>query len=423
VALLTTVVILIVISLLLFQQIVAIVHGDLYSYGLVFNYEWSNPFMVNSYLYFYSLVLGLVFIGIAILFLLINLGDRDALSASACSLLVILGAAMIFLAIYSFSQLDYIVNHELYFYGLVFSTEWFDNYSLYSRTLLSLVSVAGVLAVVSSFAVYISSKKKVKVAPTKLLGLTFIAVGTVTMAFSIMYDSSILTLASLGLLFWGVTFTYVSTEDYVRKVLLETTVSSQCTLLNQAIQELEFKGDPIYLPPQLFGKRDVYKAYISKYVLTTPSTLDFKQKQEPEFLIHFIENPPAVLITPPGAELVPLFEKTLKTDFREVNLLYLQQNLPKLLTEDLEIANYFDVQFENEIVRAKIDGSLYIFAKEERDQSNTTSFNSPIIGAIAFVIAKTSGHPVMVVKPRTSIKGRNVLVEYILLDYGGKENQ
>jgi hypothetical protein len=66
-----------------------------------------------------------------------------------------------------------------------------------------------------------------------------------------------------------------------------------------------------------------------------------------------------VLITPPGAELARLAEKTLKTNFNGANLQYLQQNLPDLLIDELEITQYFSMEIENEKIRVMIEGSVY----------------------------------------------------------------
>lgn len=267
---------------------------------------------------------------------------------------------------------------------------------------------------------YLSSRKTVRIVPTKLVNSILIAIGTLSLTFSIIYASSLLTLIGLGLLFWGVTFTYVSTEEYIKKVLLQTSASAQLTRLNQVIEELEFMGNPMYLPPQYFKKRDTYKAYIPKDRLALIPTPEQMYNQEPKFFIDFIDTPPAVLMTPPGAELVQLFETMLKKNFSEVDLVYIQQHLPKLLIEDLEIVHYFDIAIENETVRIKIEDSVYNVSKTEPEHTDIySSFGSPLSSALACILAKVANSPV-VTAPQNGTENRSETIEYRILRLEGE---
>jgi len=118
------------------------------------------------------------------------------------------------------------------------------------RLMFMLAAIAGSSALVSAVVLY-SSAKKISIIASRLLQPTLIAVGTISLVFSIVFSSSILALIGLGLLFWGITFVYVAADEYVKKIILETTVSSQITTLNHLLQILELKGDTIYLPPDI----------------------------------------------------------------------------------------------------------------------------------------------------------------------------
>jgi hypothetical protein len=238
----------------------------------------------------------------------------------------------------------------------------------------------------------------------------------VALAFSIIYSSSIIALIGLGLLFWGVTFSYIGNGAYVKKILLDTTASSELEILNHMLQKLEFVGNPVYLPPQYFRKKDVYKAYIPKNKLLGLPVPNHTFEQEPDLLVDFMENPTAVLVRPPGAELAQLFEKTLKKDFGDVNLQYLQRNLPELLNEELEITQSFSMEIENERIRVRIEDSIYRLPNIDADQSSSySSFDSLISSAIACTIAKVSGAPVSRLSYKTGVEDRSVIVEYLIL--------
>jgi hypothetical protein len=219
----------------------------------------------------------------------------------------------------------------------------------------------------------------------------------------------------LGLLFWGITFTYVRTEEYARKILLDTTASSQQATLNQIIQELRYEGDVIYLPPKYFSDPETSKAYIPEQKNTPLPKPEQIQRQEQDFLI---EKPPGVLFTPPGAELSKLFERTLETSFAKVDLRYLQQNLPKLFVEDLEISQNFEMETEANKIRVQIENSVYKApnTKTEQAASIYSRLGSPLGSAIACAVAKATGKPVIMEREQNSNDGRDVTIEYRILD-------
>lgn len=250
---------------------------------------------------------------------------------------------------------------------------------------------------------------------TKRAYQILIITGASALAISIIYTSTILAFIGLGLVFCGIIFVYIRTDKYVKKILLDATVSSQMAALNQIIQELDYRGTAIYLPPKYLKDLEANKAYISKQRETSLPTPEQTQKTENHF---FIENSLGILLTPPGAGLAKLFEKTLKTNFARVDLQYLQQNMSKLFIENLEVAQNFEMETENNKIRVKIENSSYTTLSIENEKSSSTYFNlgSPLSSAIACVLTKATGKPVMIEKQQTSEDGRDVTIEYRILE-------
>jgi hypothetical protein len=156
--------------------------------------------------------------------------------------------------------------------------------------------------------------------------------------------------------------------------------------------------------------------YVPKYLFAVLPEPDKFPKEEHDLLIGFVQNPAAVLIKPPGAELAQLFEKALKTDFSRVNLQYLQENLPEILIEEFEITQYFSMEVEDEKIRVKIEGSVYARPRRETDQPNVSSvFGSPLSSAIACVLSKTTGTPVIKVNSEADFEDKPATIEYQLL--------
>src|SRR3990170_5525830 len=158
--------------------------------------------------------------------------------------------------------------------------------------------------------------KPSKKSPTKKASFILIATGTTALFASIFYSSSILAFIGLGLLFWGILFTYIRTDEYTKKALIDAIAYPQVDTLNKLVQELDLKGTTIYLPPRYFKNPETHKAYIQKQngdALPTPEQI---QEQETQL---FTQNPLGMLMTPPGSELTKLFEKTLGTNFARVD--------------------------------------------------------------------------------------------------------
>ena len=403
-----------VFSFYFMEQTDSIVHGDLYDYGLVFSNEWADKYWNNLNLYLYCQTLALIFFGTATALFLNHTRNQSTFSITASSLLLLGGAGLSIFALYPVYRINYIVNHDLYSYGLTFSDEWFVPYSLNYGMFLTLTALSGFSALASAIVLY-GSSRKVKIRAARMLNQILIAVGTISLAFSIIYSSSILALIGLGFLFWGITFVYVSTDEYVKKMILETTVSSQVETLEHLFQTLRFEGDAIYLPPRYFENTNTYGVYVPKDKLAKLPTPETMPEKQPDFLFSFIKNPPAILMTPPGAKLAQLFEKTLETNLNRVSLEYVQQSFQKLLVEDLEIAQSFDMAIESDRVRVKMEDSMYSHSGDEQSRIYS-SFGSPLSSAIACCIAKVTGKPVIRVVSRLDSEAKYVTEEYVMLE-------
>jgi hypothetical protein len=114
----------------------------------------------------------------------------------------------------------------------------------------------------------------------------------------------------------------------------------------------------------------------------------------------FSENPEGLFITPHGLALSKLFEKELGTSFTKTDINYIQNNLPKLLIEDLEIAE--DVEIE---------------AEETRKLPKThEALGCPLTSAIACALAKTTGKPITIEKEEQVEDGKTTKIQYRILE-------
>ena len=95
-------------------------------------------------------------------------------------------------------------------------------------------------------------------------GVLLIILGTLALASSIIYVSPIPALIGLGLIFWGIILTYIQTGEYVKETVLDATTASMLITLNQTMQELDYRGKTVYLPPKYLNDPESTKAYVSR---------------------------------------------------------------------------------------------------------------------------------------------------------------
>jgi hypothetical protein len=433
-------------SLITFSNINTLVHRDLYNYGLQFDSAWNTIYWNNSNLFstLLSSAITLSTITIAIILLYIKINKPTLKLAAITALLT--AVILNLISVYIFTRVEQVIHGDLYNYGLQYNPVWAETYLAHTFSLFTSMAIASTIMITALILIYSITPKTItpekpettkirkekpqqakiekeepKVIkritkttikePSKIASLILIPTGTAVLIASIFYASSILAFISLGLLFWGILFTYIRTEEYTKKALLDTVSYPQITTINQILQELNFEGTPIYLPPKYFKNPETQKAYIPKNKTTILPTPEQIQQQETQI---FTKNPPSILITPPGAELAKLFEKTLDINFARVDLPYLQQNLPKLIIEDLEIAKNFEIETKNNKINITIEDSSYSNPHSE-DNQPPYPLTSILSSAIASTLAKTTGNPITIEKQQTSPNNKTITIEYSII--------
>ncbi|MDH5266431.1 MAG: hypothetical protein OEW62_01990 [Candidatus Bathyarchaeota archaeon] len=265
---------------------------------------------------------------------------------------------------------------------------------------------------------------------SKVIGYILLVFGTLSLILSIFYEHVILAFIGLGLTFWGALLLFIRPGKYVKEKLLNTTTLPTLADINQILAELEYQGKPTYLPPKYFTNPETCQIYIPKDKNTTLPTPQETKKHENKI---FLKNPEAALIIPPGLSLSKLFEKTTGKSFTKTDIEHLQQNLPKIFIEDLEIAENIEIQtkpsktakkltdavalihLQTGTIHAKITNSVYTDTCKETETLPHihAAIGCPICSAIAIAITKATRKPVTIEKEQTN--GRNIDTEYRII--------
>jgi hypothetical protein len=261
---------------------------------------------------------------------------------------------------------------------------------------------------------------RIEIGFAQALFIIMLTLGTIALVASTIFTSTILAFIGLGLAFWGAILLYIRPEKYTKKVLLEAALSPSPTTLNKMIQEFSYKGDVTYLPPKYFADPETTKIYISKHKDTSLPTPEQIQKYENQPVAR---TPQGMLLTPPGIQLSKLLEKSLGTSFIRTDLKNLQQNLPKLFIENLEIAENLEIQAEDDMTKsttiyAKITKPFYAdtFKEAEEPSQLTGSIGGPICSAIAIAITKATGKPVRIMNLKSSEDGNTIEASYEIIE-------
>jgi hypothetical protein len=124
-------------------------------------------------------------------------------------------------------------------------------------------------------------------------------------------------------------------------------------------------------------------------------------------------------------ELSRLFERTLGTSFMKVDLQYLEQNIPKLLIEDLEIAQKVEIKIENRRVHVRMENSIFknLWKEAIKLPHLWCSLGDPLVSAIACALTKATGKPVIIEKNQISNEGQTIDIEYRILEERKEETR
>jgi len=261
---------------------------------------------------------------------------------------------------------------------------------------------------------------KSKRTPSGKIGFILLAIGALTLVGSVIQTSTVLAFIGLGLTFWGALFLFARPVKFVRGTLLDSTAISSYTTIDRIIEDLSYKGKPIYVPPYpkeaylpqyLKGLKEMTVFIPAKDIIAMPTIEEMAKKQ------FLLKNPKGICIAPPGYGLINLFEKELKTEFTQIDLDTLYNSLPTIIVKNLELATEIEINPEKDLIHVKIIDSVYkdLYSKEQ-DFKSIHPIGCPLTSAIACALAKTTGKLVAIVKDTISPDSKTIEVWYQTLE-------
>ena len=250
--------------------------------------------------------------------------------------------------------------------------------------------------------------------PSRIFSYVMLLLGALLLALSILYSSLIPAFIGLGLTFWGALLIYIRPVRFVKSVLLDSSVIPLLLTVSKIISDLNLKGKAIYLPPRSLREIKAGTVFIpSKREVIIPPVEEVAEGRV------FLRNPNGICLSPPGLGLTNLYEEELGREFAGADLAYLQNNLPALFIEGLEIAEDIEINIENDTIHVKIEGSAYAdICRELRDTAPEIcmSIGCPLCSSIALALTRVTDKPIIIEKTERSEDGETVEVYYRILE-------
>jgi len=238
--------------------------------------------------------------------------------------------------------------------------------------------------------------------PSGKIGFFLLIIGALSLAGSMLASSTVLAFIGLGLTLWGILFLFVRPIRFVKENLLDSTAISSYKTIDRIIGDLGYKGKALYIPPYptdvylpeyLRGLKETVVLISAEDTTSMPTIEDMAKKQ------FILENPKGICITPPGFGIMSLLERELGIDFTKIHPENLDDTLPKLIVDNLDLASNVEINHENNITNVKIDNSVYknLYTPEHGIKS-IHILGCPLASGIACAFSKATGKLVTITK-------------------------
>ncbi len=249
-----------------------------------------------------------------------------------------------------------------------------------------------------------------RIRPEILTSVILLGVGLYLVARAIYFSNTVMSFIAISLIFWGALLLYIRPRTYIRKEILTETARNEVRYITQLIEKLGYKGKIRFISPGTLRGLRTAILYVAE---SEESALPSDEQLSSADL--FIEDPKGIKLSPPGIGLSRLIERELKTDFSLVDLDYLQDKLAGIITEELEITEFFDMDVMDSSIRVTIIGSIFNETLDELEESKITSrVGDPLSSAIACIIASSTRQPVIISKYERDPKSKSQVINYVI---------
>lgn len=239
-----------------------------------------------------------------------------------------------------------------------------------------------------------------------------LSIGITGVIISAFYESSFLAIFGTAFIFWGAILFYITPEKHVPLPFLEAAASGNLKNIERILSEFCVSEKGIYLPPKNLKNMESSLIFVPK---TSQASLPIAQEINDKINAQQ-EN--GIFITPPGLGLSLLFEKELNIQFTKTSVADLRSIMPKILVDNLELAEDVEVNMLQNVVTVKIVGS--ILNNNCMETNNEPGVHAQVgcllTSALACVLAKATGKPVTILKETVDYQAKIAIVDFNIID-------
>jgi hypothetical protein len=243
--------------------------------------------------------------------------------------------------------------------------------------------------------------------------LSILALGIGIVVTSAFYLSSFLAIVGIAIIFWGAILFYITPTNHIPITFLTASTATNVSNIERVLSEFKSGEKGVYLPPKILQDPASSLVFIPK-----ASNQDLPKPEETKMTTLFKDKQDGIFLTPPGFALSKIFEQKLDSSFTKTDLTYLQKNLSRLFTEDLEITENVKIQIQNNKIIFEINGNILRNDCQETQKFPKThnTLGCLLSSSIACALAKSSGKPIIIENEEQSKDGKTTKIEYQILE-------
>ncbi len=247
--------------------------------------------------------------------------------------------------------------------------------------------------------------------------LPMLAVGAISLLFSYIYSSMILTIIGLGLVFWGAVIYYSVSSYHIPREFIDAYAKSHAETIRH-LKDRVSKGNNkaiFFYPRSLKG---IMQGYVLFYDNSNSNevrsvlSLYAKDVEDGDGMNTILEKGGAryIVFKAYSQGIIDLIEEKIDRNLAFIDLEELQYTLSKVMVEDLMIADDIVIESNDNMVKVKIVGKdNAALCSSIEDQSLC-----PLCSSIALAVSKSTGKAVII--EESIIKRKSVENTLRLLD-------
>ncbi len=247
---------------------------------------------------------------------------------------------------------------------------------------------------------------------TRYIEITTIALGVLLTVISIFFSSSYLAIFGLAIAFWGAILLYITPTRNVPLSLLNASLEGGSENTERILFDCNLSEKGFYMPPKNLTNVELSLVFIPK----KPKTSIPLASELAETTILKQDN--GVFITPSGLGLSRLFEKHAEISFSKMDLNQFCVNLPKLLVEDLEVAEGVVINLKEKTVVIVITGSIFseVCKLADANPRMHAQLGCLLPSALACVLAKVTGKPITIQEESSNQEAKTMQIIYQIFE-------